>query len=160
MAALISRLLAHYWTADDHEAIRAAQVSDWLTDMQTFGVEVFAEAASRWRIAETRRPTIADMHKLCEVVAELRRPPKTYLPGNARFPSKADRDYLRAKIRTDAPERGPGYSTLTDDEKWRYHAYDYAFRALSMHDENSPVDPQRRWRDEPMIDQAKQIYHR
>jgi hypothetical protein len=158
IAALVTRLLSHYWTADDHEAVRKAQVIDWLHDMRNFSVEVFAEACSRWRIAETRRPSIADMHKLCVEVRELRREPERYLPPPmAGFPSKPHYAYLRKKIRVNGPERCPGYSSLTDDEKWQYHAYDYAFRLVALHDERSPLDEERKWRDPKMIEAAETI---
>jgi len=151
--------LGHYWTADDHEAVRRAQVADWLQDMRGFSLEVFAESCSRWRIKETRRPTIAEMYNLCSEVAEMRQEPQQYRPpSDAAFPSKAHRDYLRKKIRVNPPERGPGYFALTDKEKWQYHAYDYAFRKLALHDEKSPIDPDRQWRDEGMIAAAAGIF--
>lgn len=159
MAALVTRLLSHYWTADDHEAIRKAQVIDWLHDMMAFDVEVFAEACSRWRIKETHRPVIADIFKLCEEVAEMRQPAAVWTlppPRDAGFPSKADRDYLRKKLRAD--KGGVGYSKLTVEEKWRWHSYDYAFRRLALSDDNSPIDPDRQWIDPAMIGEAEAIY--
>jgi len=123
--------------------------------MQSFSLEVFAEACSRWRIAETKRPTIADMHKLCQQVEEMRREPQEYLPPpRGGFPSKPHHQFLRNKIRVNAPERGPGYFALTDAEKWQYHAYDYAFRSVALHDDRSPIDPERNWYDPQMVDAA------
>ena len=153
---MIARLLLHFWTPQDLSAeARAAMAADWLGDLRGFSPEVFAEACSRWRIKETRRPTIAEMHKLCAEVRELRREPEQYLPPPlARFPSKPHHQFLRNKIRVNGPERGPGYFALTDHEKWQYHAYDYAFRRLALHDENSPIDPDRQWHDSALVEEA------
>jgi hypothetical protein len=161
MAALITRLLSHYWTADDHEAVRKAQVIDWLYDMRNFSMEVFAEACGRWRIAETRRPVVADIYKLCLEVEELRRPPSEWTlspPPEAIFPSMADHDYLRKKIRIGRGDAGVGYAALPLDEKHRWHAYDYAFRRAVLHSESSPLDPEGRWHDPVMAGAAEAIY--
>lgn len=159
IAAVIARLMSHFWTADDPMEIRRAQAEDWLADLASFDVDVVNEACARWRIKETRRPVIADIFKLCEEVAEMRQPAAVWTlppPRDAGFPSKADRDYLRKKLRTD--KGGVGYSKLTTEEKWRWHSYDYAFRRLALSDDNSPIDPDRQWIDPAMISEAEAIY--
>lgn len=159
IAAIISRLMSHFWTADDPMEIRKVQAEDWLADLIKFDPDIVNEAAARWRIAQTKRPVIADIFKLCEEVSELRQAPTEWTlppPRNAGFPSKADRDWLRRKLRTD--KGGVGYTALTPDEKLRWHAYDYAFRRLALSTDDSPIDPDRQWVDPDMIRQAEAIY--
>jgi hypothetical protein len=66
IAGLIARLLLHFWTPQElSEGARTAMASDWLMDVREFGSDVVAEACGRWRRSETRRPTIADIRRLC-----------------------------------------------------------------------------------------------
>jgi hypothetical protein len=73
MASLITRLLSHYWTADDPEASRRAQIGDWLTDLGKFGPEILSMVAGQWRVREPHRPTIAGIHRLCLDEADVRK---------------------------------------------------------------------------------------
>lgn len=63
-AALVVRLLSHYWTADDHEQTRQAQIEDWLDDLVEFGPVIVADACAAWRRGYRTRPTPADIRKL------------------------------------------------------------------------------------------------
>ena len=65
IAEMISRLLSHYWAAGEPEALRRAQALDWLDDLREFGSDVVAYACGEWRRSETKRPTIADLRRLC-----------------------------------------------------------------------------------------------
>jgi hypothetical protein len=65
IAALITRLLSHFWTADDPVAIRRAQVVDWLDDLVEFGADAVEKACAEFRREQTRRPYPADIRKLC-----------------------------------------------------------------------------------------------
>ena len=65
LSAMVSRLLNHYWTGDDPAAVRKAQIADWLEDLREFSLAIVANAIREWRRTETRRPTIADIRKLC-----------------------------------------------------------------------------------------------
>lgn len=49
---------------------------------------------------------------------------------------------------------------LTDDERWRWHAYDYGWRRvrLAARTDASPADPDRDWLDAPMADQAEKMF--
>lgn len=69
-AALISRLLSHFWTADDPQAARQAQIEDWLEDLAEFSPEVVAEACRDWRRWNEKRPTIAGILALCRSAVE------------------------------------------------------------------------------------------
>jgi len=69
-AALISRLLAHYWTTQEPEALRRSIAEDWLDDLAEFGAAVVAIACREWRRTSSRRPTPADIRLLC--IAEAR----------------------------------------------------------------------------------------
>ncbi len=69
----ISRLLGHYWTADDHPAARTAQAEDWMEDFGSFPAEWVREACKQWRRTERRRPTPADIRELVLAEQELDR---------------------------------------------------------------------------------------
>jgi hypothetical protein len=53
-----------------------------------------------------------------------------------------------------------GYSTLTEAERWNYHAYDYGWRRvfLSNHGGSSPIDPDGRWFDNDGATQAERMF--
>lgn len=93
IAALVSRLLSHYWTADDHPAVRQGQIEDWLDDLREFEPDVVKEACRQWRRSNTRRPTPADIRTLCmeeRSVREWRERRKYALPA----PVKADPEFV------------------------------------------------------------------
>ncbi len=85
IAALIARLLGHYWTADDDPASRRAQAEDWIDDLVEFEVGDVQNACREWRQSQTRRPTPADIRLLA--IAEHRRrnpvPEPPYIPPPA-----------------------------------------------------------------------------
>lgn len=64
MAAIIARLLLHYWAGEMSDQARAAVAQDWLADLREFGPEIVSIACGNWRRAENRRPTIADIRRL------------------------------------------------------------------------------------------------
>src|ERR1051326_7579990 len=47
IAALVTRLLSHYWTADEPAAVREAQIEDWLDDLHEFPLALIEEAYRR-----------------------------------------------------------------------------------------------------------------
>jgi hypothetical protein len=53
-----------------------------------------------------------------------------------------------------------GISGLTDDELWLWHAYDYGFREVVLHDKalQSPIDPYGEWHDPHMVMNAARFY--
>ena len=61
----ITILMSHYWAADEPQAVRKAQLGDWLDDLREFSAVVVAGACQEWRRGQNRRPTIADIRKLC-----------------------------------------------------------------------------------------------
>lgn len=65
IAATISRLMSHYWTADDPIESRREQIIDWIEDLIEFGAAAVADACREWRQTQSRRPTPADIRKLC-----------------------------------------------------------------------------------------------
>ncbi len=67
MSETIARLMNHYWTADDHPAVRQAQIEDWLEDLSEFGLGVVRFACGDWRRDQTRRPTPADIRRIAAV---------------------------------------------------------------------------------------------
>jgi hypothetical protein len=58
-------MLGHYWTANEPEEARRAQIEDWFEDVAEFGPGIVAEACGAWRRSESRRPTPADIRALC-----------------------------------------------------------------------------------------------
>jgi len=86
VAALIARLLLHFWTPQDlSDGARKAMAADWLEDLREFGPAIVAEACARWRRAESKRPAIADIRRLCIEEQRDRRPPPLALPNPRRI---------------------------------------------------------------------------
>jgi hypothetical protein len=65
VAALVTKLLGHYWTSQEHAAARQAQIEDWIDDLAEFGPSVVETACTEWRRAEHRRPLPSEIRKLC-----------------------------------------------------------------------------------------------
>src|SRR5271157_2170882 len=72
------------------------------------------------------------------------------------FPNFEDQKALRRVI------RAGNYSTLTDDQLWRHHAYDYAWRRVYLGDRNAfkVGDEDGKWFDAANVDLAEQMYRR
>ena len=63
---MIARLLLHFWTPQDlSDGARKAMAEDWLNDLREFGPEIVSIACGEWRRAQTKRPAIADIRRLC-----------------------------------------------------------------------------------------------
>jgi hypothetical protein len=82
IAATISRLLAHFWTADDPPAVRQAQIEDWLEDLREFGPAIVVDACREWRRTKTRRPAPSEIRLMCiaaqrELAERLALPPSS-----------------------------------------------------------------------------------
>lgn len=74
IASLVARLLSHFWTADDPPAMREAQIGDWIEDLIQFGPDTVSRACGEWRRTQSKRPTIADIRKLCIEDRQIHRP--------------------------------------------------------------------------------------
>jgi len=72
------------------------------------------------------------------------------------FPSTKDLRGLRQKLKNG----GYHWTSLTDAERWRYHAYDYGFRQAHFNDRSRfyPLDPDGRWYDEHYAKQTERFY--
>lgn len=68
-------MLGHYWAANEDTRLRAALAQDWLGDLREFTATVVADACREWRRAETKRPTIADIRRLCQELQPPQQPP-------------------------------------------------------------------------------------
>lgn len=65
-AVQIARLLAHYWTTHEPEAVRRMVAEDWLDDLAEFAPEIVTAACREWRRQPGgRRPTPGDIRGLC-----------------------------------------------------------------------------------------------
>lgn len=69
IAELVSRLLVHYWTADDPVETRTAQFEDWLEDLSEFPPVTVEDACRQWRRTRRHRPTPSDIRGLCLEIA-------------------------------------------------------------------------------------------
>jgi hypothetical protein len=79
VAGLIARLLLHFWTPQElSDGARKAMAADWLSDLREFGPDTVSRACGEWRRMQTRRPTIADIRKLCIEDRELHRSESQY----------------------------------------------------------------------------------
>lgn len=45
--------------------MREAQALDWLDDLREFGAEIVSVACMEWRRSQTKRPTPAEIRRLC-----------------------------------------------------------------------------------------------
>ena len=63
----------HYWVADETPAVRSVQLEDWLEDLSEFSTAAVAAACREWRQTKSKRPTPADIRKLCIVTQKQRR---------------------------------------------------------------------------------------
>ncbi len=73
IGSLIGRLLSHYWAAGEPESLRREQAKDWLEDLLPFGANIVSQACGEYRRTQTRKPTIADIRKLCAEAHDLDR---------------------------------------------------------------------------------------
>lgn len=65
IAAIVSRLLSHYWTAAEHAAIRQAQLEDWLEDLVEFDIDIVRDACAEWRRKPVnRRPAPGEIRAM------------------------------------------------------------------------------------------------
>lgn len=121
---MISRLLSHFWTADDPEPARQAQIEDWIGDLIEFGAETASRACAEWRRGQSQRPTIADIRKLCIDERASRQP---LIGGNSRDGLDAyvqSLGYASMKEHDTAAREYQAQQTriLTEAEEWRNSA--------------------------------------
>jgi hypothetical protein len=66
IAAIVSRLLNHYWTAADPVEMRQAQIEDWIVDLEEFPPAIVEDACAEWRrMPSAHRPTPGDIRTRC-----------------------------------------------------------------------------------------------
>lgn len=106
IAAEISRLLAHYWSAAEDQRLRAAVSRDWLEDLQEFRADWVEEACRQWRRSEPKRPTISDIRKLCQRIRDDERANRT---GARYLLTDAQRAEVQARERQIAAEQDERY---------------------------------------------------
>lgn len=83
IASLIARLMGHYWAADTPIEIRRELARDWLEDLREFPLAMVENACREWRQTQSRRPTPADIRKLCIAEQIARRPALPAPPRHA-----------------------------------------------------------------------------
>ena len=105
IAEQIWRLMTHYWTTDDHPAVRQAQVEDWLEDMAEFDPEIVRQACAEWRQTQTRRPTPAELRTIAAQIWRRQNPEPepVYLPPP---PTRMEDPVKRAEMARLAGELG------------------------------------------------------
>lgn len=135
IAAEISRLMGHYWAANEDPRLRAALASDWLDDLREFKPAQVAAACARWRHTHTRRPTPAELRALCAEEAAGGGDPMGLAPEEL------------------TPARGVPFGKLNPAEKWSWYARHFArceSGGLIKHLEQFD----RRYRDSALVEQA------
>lgn len=65
IAGAIATLLANYWERDEPAPVAAALGKQWADDLEAFPQAAIAAAVNEWRRNETRRPTPAEIIRLC-----------------------------------------------------------------------------------------------
>ena len=78
--------------------MRAAIAQDWLADLSEFHETLVAESCQEWRRAESRRPTIADIRRICMDGSRMRGPSE---PPPV-FPERAERSERQIQIADNA----------------------------------------------------------
>lgn len=73
--------------------------------------------------------------------------------------SISDGDLIGNTATAEIPESERGYSSLTEEERWHYHAYDYAWRRIFLENPNptSPIDTTGKWYNPRLVDDAEQM---
>jgi hypothetical protein len=83
VSELVRRLLSHYWTLDDHPAMRREQGADWIEDLVELPAECIEEACREWRRTQPdKRPMPGHIRILAIAEQRRRNPPAEpeYLP--------------------------------------------------------------------------------
>ena len=102
LSAMTTRLMQHYWTGDDPVAARKAQIADWIEDLREFPLASVENALREWRQTQAKRPTIADIRKLCIADAFVNhRPPPEGRDTYAQSLGYANEDERLAAIAAD-----------------------------------------------------------
>lgn len=65
IAKHIALLLSHYFVTGEAAPLRRSQANDWIDDLKEFHEAIVADSGRYWRQNETRRPTPADIRRLC-----------------------------------------------------------------------------------------------
>ncbi len=66
-----------------------------------------------------------------------------------------------SNISGEIPIEKRGYNSFSEDEKWNYHAYDYAWRwhFLDIDDQSSPIDRQGKWHNPRLIGRVMRMLY-
>jgi hypothetical protein len=118
-AALIARLLNHFWTAADPPAVRQAQIEDWLEDLREFAYDDISAACRDWRRAHTKRPSIAEIRNLCREAHQQPRPAPTDMDAYARSIGWRDNAERMAAIAADNARKVATNQRLAAEAKAR-----------------------------------------
>src|SRR6266550_5320382 len=78
------------------------------------------------------------------------------IAGSTTVVSMSDLQNLRQRLK----DSNFQWTALTNAERWRYHAYDYAFLMThcGLRDQKYPLDPDGKWFDAALVDAAERIY--
>src|SRR5579863_88799 len=155
IAASISTLMSHYWTAADSPEIRSLQMDDWLNDLGDYPAMFVTEACKRWRETQTHRPTPADIIRLTREAKDRwdqDHAPRHGLVGAA-FPSLEHRESLRLG----SGDGTRSFKSLSEDERAYWYAYMYG--QWIVYELGEPrFDPDRKYKNAQLIDQAVEFW--
>jgi hypothetical protein len=117
----ISRLLSHYWTTNENEALREAQARDWLADLRDFAPETVAEACVDWRRGTNKRPLISDIRNRCHEIRERSRPQEPAYRADAELTKRVNAEwrgkYAEAAAFRESWAKGRGYPNFQEAVK-------------------------------------------
>lgn len=104
-------LLSHFWLTSEDQAMRKAQLADWLDALKPFTAIIVADACRHWVRSESKRPAPADIVRLCREV-QPEKPQIGMQPSTAQHvPPPSDPNIVRPNWRTIV------YWQLSDAEK-------------------------------------------
>lgn len=128
IAGHLSRLMSHFWVANEDPRLRGAQAEDWLDDLSEFHEAVVGEACRDWRQVQTRRPTPAEIRLICMEKTVPYAPEREVQSSPHPFPSNDDYHWLKG-------QEGQEHS----EEDWRrIKAYQLAWERVQGREAADP----------------------
>ena len=116
--------MSHYWAADEPQAVRKAQLADWIDDLREFPAAIVAQAVAEWRRAQSKRPAISDIRFICKEMTPPRRPTNAPLLTDERpeqrramvedYENQRRIDWREAAIARDAWAQARGWASYRD----------------------------------------------
>lgn len=98
ISARVTALLHHYWMPEMSRGVAEAVAADWQEVLGGYPKAVIRAACEDWLRAETRRPTPADIRKLCQDHMPRRPAPPVYHAAELEPPGEPLRPDVQAAL--------------------------------------------------------------